>query len=405
MPPRISVVVPTYNRAEPLRRTLETLTHQTLPTDDYEVVVADDGSHDHTRTVTHTFQDQLNLRYHHQPDQGHRVATARNNGARLTTAPILTFLDSGTYAGPELLQAHLHTHHNRPDPTLVLGYAHGYQPWNPTPGLAEAIATHTPTQVRHQYKDNPAFHDLRHQPLSQVDNDLTRLHFPWLYAWGLNLSMPRTDFDATGGFDERFTSWGTEDLELGYRLHKRGLTLHFEPTAWAIEPPHERDTGEMLASAKRTMRQFLDQTHEPDVELLWSALERGNPLLAEDEHHTLTTWTDHARTLDVKPEIEHHTAEAGGPVCVIGCGPDIPDTLPPGSLLIDFDEEVLAKLDDHHDRHHGLGLHIPLPDNAVAKVVVTERLAGMWHVWGDMVADEARRVGRGAPSVPRSRLT
>ncbi|MEU4746092.1 hypothetical protein AB0G02_37300, partial [Actinosynnema sp. NPDC023658] len=188
-------------------------------------------------------------------------------------------------------------------------------------------------------------------------------------------------------------------------LHRHGLATHYDPAAWAVEPPHDRDTGEMLASAKRTMRQFLDKTHEPDVELVWASLERDDPLIAEAEHRTLTTWTEHARTLDVRTEIERHTADAGGPVCVVGCGADIPDTLPEGSVLIDFDAELLARAGGGHARHHAIGLQIPLPDDAVERVVVTSRLDGMWQTWGDVITAEARRVGREGPRTVPERLT
>lgn len=402
MPPRISVVIPTYNRAELLRRTLDSLTDQTLPPDDYEIVIADDGSHDHTTDVVTTYQHRLQLHYHHQPDLGRRVAHARNAGARLTTAPVLAFLDCGTLAGPDFTRAHADAHTTHP--LLNLGYVHGYRPWDPTPGLAEALTTRTPKQLHHDFRHHPGFRDIRHEPLAAVDFQPDRLAFPWLYAWGINLSLRKTDFDAVGGFDERFTSWGTEDIELGYRLRRHGLATHFDLTAWAVEPPHDRDTGEMLASAKRTMRQFLDQTHEPDVELVWAALERDDPLIAEAEHHTLTAWTDQARTLDVRTEIEHHTADAGGPVCVVGCGDDIPD-LPEGSVLIDFDADVLAKTAGTHERHHAIGLQIPLPDNAVERVVVTSRLAGLWRTWGDVITAEAGRVGREAPRLAPEPLT
>jgi validoxylamine A glucosyltransferase len=405
MPPRISVVIPTYNRAELLRRTLDSLTHQTLPPDDYEVVVADDGSHDHTADIVQTYRHRLRLHYHHQPDLGRRVAHARNAGARLTTAPLLAFLDCGTLPGPDFTRAHTRAHTDTDQPLLNLGYVHGYRPFDPTPGLADALATQTPKQLHQHFKDDPGFRDIRHEPLAAVDFRPDRLPFPWLYAWGMNLSLRRTDFDAVGGFDERFTDWGTEDIELGHRLHRHGLATHLDRTAWAVEPPHERDTGEMLAAAKRTMRQFLDKTHEPDVELVWAALEHDDPLIAETEHRTLTTWTDQARTLDVRAEIEHHTADAGGPVCVVGCGDDIPDTLPEGSVLIDFDAELLAKADVGHARHHAIGLHLPLPDDSVQRVVVTSRLDGMWRTWGEVITAEARRVGREAPRTPPERLT
>ena len=46
--PAISVVIPTYQRAPLLERSLESLTKQTLPRSQFEVVVVDDGSSDWT---------------------------------------------------------------------------------------------------------------------------------------------------------------------------------------------------------------------------------------------------------------------------------------------------------------------------------------------------------------------
>ena len=49
--PRISVVIPTYNRAELLEGSLRSLARQTLRRDDYEVVVVIDGSSDDTHAL------------------------------------------------------------------------------------------------------------------------------------------------------------------------------------------------------------------------------------------------------------------------------------------------------------------------------------------------------------------
>ena len=53
--PRISVIIPTFNRAGMLGATLESLAAQTLPTDQYEVVVVDDGSQDATPEICRSF--------------------------------------------------------------------------------------------------------------------------------------------------------------------------------------------------------------------------------------------------------------------------------------------------------------------------------------------------------------
>ncbi|MFC8845401.1 MULTISPECIES: glycosyltransferase family A protein [unclassified Micromonospora] len=93
--PQLSVVIPTYNRAPLLRKTLTSLTEQRDPPP-FEVIVADDGSADDTEQVAEEFSDRLAIRYRYQEDQGFRPAKARNMGAAIARAPILVFLDSGS---------------------------------------------------------------------------------------------------------------------------------------------------------------------------------------------------------------------------------------------------------------------------------------------------------------------
>ena len=113
MQPQLSVVVPTYNRALLLRKTLESLAGQRNPPP-FEVIVADDGSSDDTKQVVAEFQGRLAIKYCYQEDEGYRVAKARNMGAAIAEAPILVFVDSGTLTGPDLLASHLRCHTHQP---------------------------------------------------------------------------------------------------------------------------------------------------------------------------------------------------------------------------------------------------------------------------------------------------
>src|SRR6185437_9620708 len=78
-----SVIVPTYNRSALLRRTLASLERQRTGGVAFEVVVADDGSADDSRSVVAQFAERLEVRYVFQEDQGYRAAAARNGGARI----------------------------------------------------------------------------------------------------------------------------------------------------------------------------------------------------------------------------------------------------------------------------------------------------------------------------------
>ena len=108
--PLVSIVIPTYNRSALLRKNLELLCDQTLPRQDYEVIVADDGSSDDTLEVVESFCDRLTLDYHYQDDLGFRAAAARNAGAKLAHAPVLVFLDTGTFPGRGYAEGHLRAH-------------------------------------------------------------------------------------------------------------------------------------------------------------------------------------------------------------------------------------------------------------------------------------------------------
>ena len=98
--PRVSVVVPTYNRAADLRRCLDSLVGQTFK--DFEVLVCDDGSTDSTADVVASYKDALNLTYHWAENFG-GPARPRNTGLRLARGIYVAFLDSDDWWAPRKL--------------------------------------------------------------------------------------------------------------------------------------------------------------------------------------------------------------------------------------------------------------------------------------------------------------
>lgn len=100
--PEISVIIPTYNRAQMLARALRSVLAQTEP--DWECLIIDDGSTDDTRAVVESFAEPR-FRYLSQANQG--PAAARNNGIPAAQSPYITFLDSDDQMLPEKLALHL----------------------------------------------------------------------------------------------------------------------------------------------------------------------------------------------------------------------------------------------------------------------------------------------------------
>ena len=85
---RLSVIIPTFNRADCIGRTIDSVLAQSLPAD--EVIVVDDGSVDETPSVV--ARHGARVRYVRQANAG--VAAARNHGARLAGGHWIAFVDS-----------------------------------------------------------------------------------------------------------------------------------------------------------------------------------------------------------------------------------------------------------------------------------------------------------------------
>jgi glycosyltransferase involved in cell wall biosynthesis len=88
MPPSISVVIPTYNRASLIAETLDSILGQSLPP--AEVIVVDDGSQDDTAAVLARYGDRV--RSVAIPNSGQSIAL--NTGIRLAGGALIAFCDS-----------------------------------------------------------------------------------------------------------------------------------------------------------------------------------------------------------------------------------------------------------------------------------------------------------------------
>jgi glycosyltransferase involved in cell wall biosynthesis len=103
--PRISVIVPAYNRADLLPRTIESVARQSLLP--FEVIIIDDESSDNTPDVCgqliDRYRGRLNIIYNrHDVNKGE--GGARNTGIRLAQGDYLAFLDSDDEWLPEKLE-------------------------------------------------------------------------------------------------------------------------------------------------------------------------------------------------------------------------------------------------------------------------------------------------------------
>jgi cellulose synthase/poly-beta-1,6-N-acetylglucosamine synthase-like glycosyltransferase len=205
MSPRISVIVPTFNRAGMLEAALESLTNQSVPQNQYEVIVVDDGSTDTTSEVCKRFWSCMNLKYARIENSG--ISAAKSVGVAASSSPLLLFFDDDDIADQQLLQEHIKTHRANPqEGVAVLGYT----TWAPT--LAVTPVMEYVTGIGHFLF---AYTDLE-------DGQI----LDFTYFWGGRSSCKRTLLAKHGVFNQQFR-YIIEDIELGYRLSKFGLKVVF----------------------------------------------------------------------------------------------------------------------------------------------------------------------------------
>jgi glycosyltransferase involved in cell wall biosynthesis len=98
--PKVSVIIPTHNRAEFLRSAIASVLNQTFQ--DFEIIIIDDASKDHTQEVIANFNDARIKVIHNQISKG--AAGARNIGLINTSGEYIAFLDDDDEWLPEKLK-------------------------------------------------------------------------------------------------------------------------------------------------------------------------------------------------------------------------------------------------------------------------------------------------------------
>jgi len=192
--PRISVVIPTYQRNDLLAKCLEALAPGTqLATDEYEVIVTDDGRN---KTAEQLVREQFPWAIWTQgPQRG--PAANRNHGASLAQADWLAFTDDDCIPRPGWLKA-----------------------------LLDATSSGRQVYEGRTTTDLPMKGPRWQAPVNETGG----------YLWSCNLLLTRELFDRLNGFDEGFPYPHQEDVDLRIRLEKLGESWDFVPQAEIFHP-------------------------------------------------------------------------------------------------------------------------------------------------------------------------
>lgn len=223
-PPTVSVIIPTYNRKDLLRETLNTLAQQTYPSHNFEVIIVDDGSTDGTAAIATEIFSFI-LRYFRQSNQGD--ATARNVGAQQSQADILVFLDDDILVEADYL-TYLIQAHDMGQNKIVIGTSNLW-PADTTPF----------SQSLHGSQGLDSIHTVTELPFTDIYSNNMSLRREAYFKIGM---MQGLDFPGS-------SMWC--DLDFSYRAYRQGFEFYrsAEAICW-----HRDYTVRSLDTYKKRMR-------------------------------------------------------------------------------------------------------------------------------------------------------
>ena len=220
-----SVIIPTFNNQNHLQVVIKHLYQQNIGPNAFEIIVVDDGSTDQTQSLLmellDSFTDSLNFKYIFFPrsrkrvmgDFQYRAGISRNLGVKNAVGEILCFLDSDIVIPRDYLQKvgkALEAWDGVQAKRIQLSQKAShldFQYGNHDPGKD----TTTTSDYLKEFIETPNWH---------------LLPFNWKYVCTYGFSIRRELFWKLGGIRKNFICYGFEDVELGYRLVKRGYRLH-----------------------------------------------------------------------------------------------------------------------------------------------------------------------------------
>ena len=254
----LSVIIPTYNRANTLRQCLEYLQKQNVR--GFEVIVVDDGSTDETKKIVEDIKANSWLDLHYSYQKNQKQGIARNLGIKKAQGEIILFLGDDILALPNLIENHLMVHRAFPFPNIAVL---GYTTWAPFLEINDYMKFLESSGLQFHYNkinNLKPFTKFEEYKTSDFKGKFLSPKKQYWFFYTSNISLKKAVL-LKECFDVNFKAYGWEDIELGLRLTKKeDLHLYYNPEAEAYHS-HLQQEDELKTKMKTlaTSLQFAPQ--------------------------------------------------------------------------------------------------------------------------------------------------
>ncbi|MBC8953945.1 glycosyltransferase [Xenorhabdus sp. PB62.4] len=231
-----SVLIITRNKPERLDITLKSLSNQYVNYFSFEVIIIDDGSDIDLKNIIEKYYYYLNIEYIKIKHQG--ISVARNIGINAASGEIIIFTDDDVILNPTFVSAHVFEHLKEKNLAVVGDrynvYCSNLMHNSFKSSLAKALHGDMNELLKKTRRD---FYGKITLKLFDVEYQNYH-HARWICFVARNVSVRKNDLVRVGNFDEKFTGWGVEDIELGYRLHLYGICYKYRKDAIVYHLEH-----------------------------------------------------------------------------------------------------------------------------------------------------------------------
>lgn len=288
---KASVVIPAYNAFERLNYNLLSLSLQNCARELFEVIIVDNCSTDKTAELVRKYQNSINVKYLYLPVKVTR-SHARNAGIAAAAGDIIIFSDSDMISERDYIAKHIEAHNGMNQVICGVNWEKVYtfyyrdfrgylkknflkveqlykltQTYNKLPD--RTCLLNEPDIITGKYRNYTftySFYDYGyHEILTKYGKNLTDFKFPWCFFVTNNCSVRKEMILNAGMFDEGYRGWGCEDLDLGFRLYKKGCSF----TKENIESIHQEHPISIEEDGLKNIYSFSNKYDSVDVLLFY----------------------------------------------------------------------------------------------------------------------------------------
>ena len=234
-----SIVIPIYNQFKSLKIVLNAFNMQSYPTNQFEIIIVDDGSTDDLKNIRSINEFISGMSIHcrliHTAKCGR--SAARNTGIANADSNIIIFNDADRIPEKDFIKKHLYRQYKH---DVVIGNSKNI--W------LDVSKIFLPIDNKNKYIRESSYYS---KIKSSFEDDTFYLTYRWLTLLIGNSSIKKDLILQVGGFDESIIEWGLEHFDLGIRLQLQNVHFIIANEIENYHIYHKRDQYQALKNGHK----------------------------------------------------------------------------------------------------------------------------------------------------------